>query len=101
MHPNYASKHESGHAPKLNGGLVIKTNSNQRYATSGVTAFVVRELAKKSGVPMQSFVVRNDCACGSTIGPMYVLYTYSDSSHTIIVLMIIYFAFQHIPQHWN
>ena len=30
IHPNYSSKHESSHAPKLNGGFVIKTNQNQR-----------------------------------------------------------------------
>ena len=30
IHPNYASKHEKGHAPTMNEGLVIKTNSNQR-----------------------------------------------------------------------
>jgi aspartyl aminopeptidase len=70
IHPNYASKHESNHAPRLNGGVVIKNNANQRYATNGFTAFVIRELAKKAVVPLQSFVVRNDCACGSTIGPV-------------------------------
>eukprot|EP00957_Ditylum_brightwellii_P155622 11846080-Ditylum_brightwellii.AAC.1 len=29
IHPNYASKHEKGHAPKMNDGMVIKRNSNQ------------------------------------------------------------------------
>lgn len=70
VHPNYASKHESEHAPKLNGGVVIKTNSNQRYTTNGVTGFVIRELGRKASVPIQEFVVRNDCPCGSTIGPI-------------------------------
>lgn len=65
VHPNYASKHEKSHGPKLNGGMVIKRNSNQRYATNGVTGLVVRELAKRAGLPpIQEFVVRNDCACG-------------------------------------
>jgi len=69
IHPNYAAKHEAQHAPKLNSGIVIKTNSNQRYATNGVTGFVVRELGRMADVPVQEFVVRNDCPCGSTIGP--------------------------------
>ncbi len=30
IHPNYASKHESSHAPTLNGGFIIKSNANQR-----------------------------------------------------------------------
>ena len=41
IHPNYASKHESQHAPTLNSGIVIKTNSNQRYTTNSFTGFVV------------------------------------------------------------
>jgi len=72
VHPNYASKHEANHSPLLNGGTVIKTNNNQRYATNAVTGFVVRELARRADVQVkiQEFCVRNDCPCGSTIGPM-------------------------------
>jgi aspartyl aminopeptidase len=71
IHPNYAGKHEKGHAPRMNDGMVIKRNSSQRYATTGVTGLIVREIAKKAGLkPIQEFVVRNDCGCGSTIGPI-------------------------------
>lgn len=69
IHPNYSSKHEAAHAPQLNAGVVIKTNSNQRYTTNGITGFVVRELGRMANIPIQEFVVRNDCPCGSTIGP--------------------------------
>ena len=55
----------------MNQGVVIKTNQNQRYCTNGVTGFIVREIARKAGIaPPQEFVVRNDCPCGSTIGPI-------------------------------
>ncbi len=37
-HPNYASKLEPGHHLAMNGGTVIKINSNQRYATEAETA---------------------------------------------------------------
>merc|ERR1719198_1063712 len=71
VHPNYAAKHQKGHGPQMNRGIVIKSNSNQRYASNGITSFVVRELARRSGAtPPQEFVVRNDCPCGSTIGPI-------------------------------
>jgi len=68
LHPNYSSKHEKYHSPKLNDGVVIKTNSNQRYASNLVTSFISREVGRVCGQDVQEFVVRNDCACGSTIG---------------------------------
>lgn len=71
VHPNYASKHEKAHAPLMNSGVVIKSNQNQRYATNTITGYIVREIARKAGIePLQEFVVRNDCPCGSTIGPI-------------------------------
>jgi aspartyl aminopeptidase len=55
IHPNYASKHEAQHAPLMNHGVVIKTNSNQRYTTNSTTGFMVREIARKVNVPIQEF----------------------------------------------
>jgi aspartyl aminopeptidase len=49
---------------------VIKTNANQRYATSSETSAVFRQLCAQLDVPVQDFVVRTDMACGSTIGPI-------------------------------
>jgi aspartyl aminopeptidase len=70
VHPNYASKHEKNHGPKLNAGIALKTNQNQRYATNCVSGFIAREIAAKAKVPVQEFGVRSDCPCGTTIGPM-------------------------------
>ncbi|MDP6398210.1 MAG: hypothetical protein QGF79_04315, partial [Arenicellales bacterium] len=70
LHPNYESKHDPQHQPRLNGGPVIKFNANQRYATNSVTAAAFRDLCARAGVPVQSIAMRSDMACGSTIGPI-------------------------------
>ncbi|MCZ6829900.1 MAG: M18 family aminopeptidase [Gammaproteobacteria bacterium] len=70
VHPNYASRHDENHGPLLNGGPVIKTNANQRYASNSETAALFRLLCQQLDIPVQSFVVRSDMACGSTIGPI-------------------------------
>lgn len=70
VHPNYASKHEPRHKVQLNGGPVIKTNTNQRYATTATTAAMFAELCSAEGVPVQYYNHRTDLPCGSTIGPI-------------------------------
>jgi aspartyl aminopeptidase len=70
VHPNFAKKHDDQHGPKLNQGPVIKVNANQRYATNAVTSAMIKELAAQIELPIQTFVVRSDMACGSTIGPI-------------------------------
>ena len=69
VHPNYADRHEPRHKPRLGGGPVLKTNHNQRYATTAATAAQVHRLARSAGVTLQDFVTRSDLGCGSTIGP--------------------------------
>lgn len=70
IHPNFADRHDDNHGPLLNHGPVIKLNSNQRYATNSITSGYFKDLAQRCEVPVQSFVVRSDMACGSTIGPI-------------------------------
>jgi aspartyl aminopeptidase len=70
IHPNFADKHDSKHGPLLNAGPVLKFNANQRYATNSQSSAQFRQLCLQAGVPLQSFVVRSDMGCGSTIGPL-------------------------------
>jgi len=70
IHPNYADKHDANHGPIINEGPVIKTNANQRYATNSETGAMFKHWCELAGVPVQSFVVRSDMGCGSTIGPV-------------------------------
>ncbi|PNH02402.1 putative aspartyl aminopeptidase [Tetrabaena socialis] len=62
--------HDPDHQPRMHGGLVIKHNHNQRYATNSVSATLFREVGRRHGLPVQEFSVRNDMPCGSTIGPI-------------------------------
>jgi aspartyl aminopeptidase len=70
IHPNFADKHDGKHGPLLNGGPVLKFNANQRYATNSEGSAQFRRLCAQVNVPVQSFVVRSDMGCGSTIGPL-------------------------------
>ncbi len=70
LHPNFSDRHDGNHGPRLNGGPVIKVNANQRYASNSATQALFRNLAAELDLPVQSFVVRSDMACGSTIGPI-------------------------------
>lgn len=69
-HPNFADRHDAQHAPRINGGPVIKQNSNHRYATEGAGAARFSRLCDGVGAPYQWFVNRTDLACGSTVGPL-------------------------------
>lgn len=68
VHPNYPEKADPTNRPKLNGGLLLKYNANQKYTTDGVSAGVVRYLCQKADVPVQCYVNRSDIPGGSTLG---------------------------------
>lgn len=70
IHPNFTDKHDANHGPIINQGPVIKINANQRYASNSETAAFFKVMAQAAKVPLQSFVVRTDMGCGSTIGPI-------------------------------
>lgn len=60
LHPNYTSKHEENHRPIMNGGIAIKTNAKQRYATDSISSFIIKQLVQRKGGEVQEFVARND-----------------------------------------
>ncbi len=70
IHPNFPHKHEPSHAPKMNEGVVIKINANQRYASNSKTIARYKNIAEALGYTTQEFVTRSDMGCGSTIGPI-------------------------------
>ena len=70
VHPNFAAKHDANHAPRINKGVVVKVNANQRYASNSKTISRFMNVASAIGEPLQQFVTRSDMGCGSTIGPI-------------------------------
>lgn len=68
-HPNFTQKHDQNHAPILGGGVVLKTNSQKRYASDVFSNARFKMICKQSNIPYQTFVMRNDMPCGSTVGP--------------------------------
>lgn len=70
VHPNWADKHDPGHQVQLGGGPVIKINQNMRYASEGATQALFEVACRKAEVPHQTWAMRADLACGSTIGPL-------------------------------
>ncbi|MGK2950414.1 MAG: M18 family aminopeptidase [Acidimicrobiales bacterium] len=69
-HPNYADRHEPGHTITLDGGPVLKVNSNLRYASDAASAAPFVAACEQAGVPFQRYAHRSDLPCGSTIGPI-------------------------------
>ena len=51
------------------GGVVLKMNSQKRYASDVFSNARFKLLCEQSNIPYQTFVMRNDMPCGSTVGP--------------------------------
>ncbi len=68
VHPNHPEYADRENAPALNGGVVLKYNASQHYATDGVSAAAFHELCRAAGVPVQVFANRSDLRGGSTLG---------------------------------
>ena len=68
VHPNHPEYADANNAPRMNGGIVVKYNANQRYATDGVSAAVFKAVCAGADVPTQVFANRSDLAGGSTLG---------------------------------
>lgn len=68
LHPNHGEYADPVNAPRLNEGIVIKFNAQQRYATDGFSAAFFRDLCRRVEVPTQTFTNRSDIPGGSTLG---------------------------------
>ncbi|MBF0201453.1 MAG: M18 family aminopeptidase [Desulfamplus sp.] len=69
VHPGHGELYDSSHHVYLNQGPVLKVNASMRYASECESSALFKLLCKRAGVPSQTFVMRSDMPCGSTIGP--------------------------------
>ena len=68
VHPNHPELYDKTNSVMMNGGVVIKYNANQRYATDAVSSALFRVVCAEAGVPVQSYSNRSDLPGGSTLG---------------------------------
>ena len=69
LHPAHNERYDTDHFSLLNQGPVIKLNAAMRYASDAVSTALIKVLCQQASVPFQTFVMRSDMPCGSTIGP--------------------------------
>lgn len=70
VHPAHAERHDPEHAPLINGGVAVKVNAHQRYATDAESVLPFLEACEAARATHQWFSSRNTQPCGSTIGPV-------------------------------
>ncbi len=68
VHPNHPEYADKNHTVKMNGGVVIKYNANQRYTSDGVSAAIFKLICERANVPYQMYCNRADMPGGSTLG---------------------------------
>ncbi len=68
VHPNHPEYSDKNHTVKMNGGVVIKYNANQKYTSDGVSAALFKLICERASVPYQLYCNRADMAGGSTLG---------------------------------
>ena len=68
IHPNHPELYDSNVKSYMNGGVVIKYNSNMSYCTTGVSAAYVKQLCESVEVPYQEFANKSGSRGGGTLG---------------------------------
>lgn len=69
-HPNHPEKADPTTDTLLAPSVVLKLESNQRYATDSRAAAVVEGLCRMHGIPLTHFSNRSDVRGGSTLGSL-------------------------------
>ncbi len=70
VHPAHPELADKNNAPMLNGGIVIKHNSQQRYSTDSISDAIFTTLCERAGIKAQRYYNRADILGGTTLGPL-------------------------------
>lgn len=68
IHPNHPELSDGDNCPRMNKGIVIKHNADQKYTTDGFSAAAFKLLCEEAQVPVQVYANRSDLPGGSTLG---------------------------------
>ena len=68
VHPAYPEKSDVTNRPRMNGGILLKYASSQKYTTSGESGAWTKDLMDRNGIPCEIFYNNSDMAGGSTLG---------------------------------
>lgn len=68
IHPNHPELYDSNVKSYMNGGIVIKYNSNMSYCTTGVSAAYVKKMCEDNNIPYQEFANKSGSRGGGTLG---------------------------------
>lgn len=70
VNPNFLGVYLENHAPRLNVGVAVSTDSNGHMTTDSISHGLLSRVAERCGSTLQIFQIRNDSRSGGTIGPM-------------------------------
>lgn len=70
VNPNFLGVYLENHAPRLNVGVAVSTDSNGHMTTDSISHGILSRVAERCGSTLQLFQIRNDSRSGGTIGPM-------------------------------
>ena len=68
IHPNHPEMSDNKNNCLINEGVVIKHNSNMLYTSEAISTAIIRLIASKENISLQTFFNRADARGGSTLG---------------------------------
>ena len=68
IHPNHPEMSDNKNNCLINEGVVIKHNSNMLYTSEAISTAIIKLIANKENISLQTFFNRADARGGSTLG---------------------------------